>query len=118
MPLVTTDDGRFCFLIDTGASFNVMLQDAFQRHSGLFTRLGRNDWLIGMNGEPQDIFLIKGSISLGGQQFQAEFGVMEQSEALRTVRVLTGKHIDGALGVDFFIRYNLILDFHTLEIHD
>ena len=118
MPTITTDDGRLRFLIDTGATFNVLLQDAFDRCKPMFGKVGRDDMIIGMDGEPQKIFLVRGDICFDAHHFDAEFGVMEMTEALHTVRVLTGLRIDGALGVDFFLRHNLCIDFAHLRVTD
>jgi len=118
MPLVTTDDGKFCFLVDTGATFNVLLNHAYAVNKEHFTRSGRKDYLIGMDGDPQAIFLVHGTIPLGGKKYDIDFGVMEETEALRTVTILTGKEINGTLGVDFLLKNKLTIDFATCLIHD
>lgn len=115
MPLVTTDDGSLCFLIDTGASYNVLMEEAYVRaEKGQFTTPGRIDYLIGMNGSPQKIFMVEGSFRLGGEDFRARFGVLQTTEAMHTVQVISGRRIDGALGVDFLTEYGLIIDMHNL----
>lgn len=43
---------------------------------------------------------------------------MEETEALRTVTILTGKEINGTLGVDFLLKNKLTIDFATCLIHD
>ena len=116
MPLVTTDDGALCFLIDTGASYNVLIKEAYEKSGSIFQRLGRNDYMIGMNGEPQKIFMVSGDITLGGEVYAGEYGVMEMTNAIETVIMLTGQRIDGALGVDFLTRYGIVLDFHNMQL--
>lgn len=86
MPLVTTDDGSLCFLIDTGASYNVLIGDSYRNHMDDFRKEPGADYLLGMNGEPQRIFIASGEISLGGTEFKVKFGVMELTEALHTDR--------------------------------
>lgn len=53
MPLIYTDDGKLCFLIDTGASYNVLLREAYERYKSSFTKLGKDDFLLGMVETPR-----------------------------------------------------------------
>ena len=105
MPLVTTDDGSLCLLIDTGASYNVLIKEAFDSHPGLFKGIGHDDYMIGMDGDPQKIFMVNGDIALGGSTYSCDFCVMDLTTALQTVRILTGQRIDG-MTLDFR-NYNL-----------
>lgn len=114
MPLVTTDDGALCFLIDTGASYNVLIKEAYEKNRSCFRLMGHDDYMLGMNGEPQRIFMVAGDIALGGTVYSGEYGVMEMTNAIETVIMLTGQRIDGALGVDFLCRYGMSIDFRNM----
>lgn len=116
MPLVTTDDRLFCFLIDTGASYNVLLKEAYLRCQSYFRKLGKQDFLLGMVGEPQKIFMVEGAISIQGKEYKSEFGVMEGTDAMNNVKILTGMQIDGALGVEFLAQYGITIDFKTYKL--
>ena len=116
MPLVTTDDGSLCFLIDTGASYNVLIREAFDSHKGIFKGIGHDNYMIGMDGDPQKIFMVNGDIKLDGEIYSCDFCVMDLTTALKTVRILTGQRIDGALGVDFLCRYGMTLDFKNYSL--
>lgn len=118
MPLIYTDDGSLCFLIDTGASYNVLLREGYERVKESFSKLGKDDFLLGMVGDPQKIFMVNGDITLAGVSYNAEFGVLESTDAMNNVRILTGLQIDGALGVEFLSRYGLIIDFARNELRD
>lgn len=118
MPLIYTDDGSLCFLIDTGASYNVLLRGGYERVKESFSKLGKDDFLLGMVGDPQKIFMVNGDITLAGVSYNAEFGVLESTDAMNNVRILTGLQIDGALGVEFLSRYGLIIDFARNELRD
>lgn len=118
MPLVITDDNQLCFLVDTGASYSVLLREAYDRCKVKFTSLGKNDYLLGMIGDAQHIFMVNGTISLGGKEYTDEFGVLETSDAMRNVQILTGYRIDGALGISFLRKYGMNLNFHTMEMTD
>ncbi len=116
MPLTTTDNGALCFLIDTGASYNVLIREAFDSHKGIFKETGHDNYMIGMDGDPQKIFMVNGDIRLGGETYSCDFCVMDLTTALQTVRILTGQRIDGALGVDFLCRYGMTLDFENYSL--
>lgn len=118
MPLIITEDGKLCFLIDTGASYNVLLRDAYERCKNDFKKLGKHDFLLGMVGDPQKIFMVSGNIKLGGAVYEGEFGVLESTEAMNNVKILTGLQIDGAIGVEFLSKYGMTLDFATNELRD
>ena len=118
MPLIYTDDGKLCFLIDTGASYNVLLREAYERYKSSFTKLGKDDFLLGMVGDPQKIFMVTGEISFGGVSYNGEFGVLEGTDAMNNVKILTGLQIDGAIGVEFLPKYGLVLDFARNELYD
>ena len=117
MPLVYTDDRRLCFLIDTGASHNVLLRDAYVRERDLFGKRGKSNYLIGMEGTPEDGFIGDGAITIGGQTLTTSFGVLDASRAMETVRIITGLTIDGALGADFLRSNALSVDFGSLSLH-
>lgn len=116
MPLVTTDDNDLCFLIDTGASYSVLLNDAYERLKPRFTSLDKQDFLLGMVGDPQKIFMVEGPIKIGGESYRGEFGVLEGTDVMNNVKILTGMQIDGALGVEFLSQYGLTLDFANNEL--
>lgn len=116
MPLVYTDDRELCFLIDTGASFNVLMRTAYDRHRDIFQPVGKEDFLIGMDGDPARIFMAAGTISVGGEQYDGSFGVLGLTDAVQAVHAITGQRIDGALGVKFLADKNLLLDFSRLEL--
>lgn len=116
MPLVTTDDNDLCFLIDTGASYSVLLNDAYKRLKPRFKSLDKQDFLLGMVGDPQKIFMVEGPIVIGGESYRGEFGVLEGTDVMNNVKILTGMQIDGALGVEFLSQYGLTLDFTNNEL--
>ena len=118
MPLIYTDDGSLCFLIDTGASYNVLLREGYERVKDSFKTLGKDDFLLGMVGDPQKIFMVSGDICLDGVSYNTEFGVLESTDAMNNVRILTGLQIDGAIGVEFLSKFGLVLDFAHNELRD
>lgn len=118
MAIVTTDDKKFCFLVDTGASFNVLLKEAYSEDEEAFSRSGKSDYLLGVDGMPQHVFIVNGEISLGGHNFSTEFAVMNSTESLRSLMIISGQQFDGALSADFFMCNGLVIDFRECSIHD
>lgn len=116
MPLVHTDGGRFCFLVDTGATFNVLMKQTYDQARDIFGERGKHDYLIGMEGDPKEVFAADGALEIGGRLYPTSFGVLESTEAMDAVRILTGRRIDGALGVDFLRRYGLVMDFTEMSL--
>lgn len=117
MPVVSTDDGRLNLLIDTGATYNVLLRSAYRRERDLFGELGSAQFLIGMEGEPRDVYIASGNISIGGETVVTTFGVLDEARAMDTLRILTGVRIDGALGVEFLKEKHLAIDFTSMSVH-
>lgn len=117
MPVIHTDDGRLCFLIDTGASYNVLLRGAYDRERSTFGAKGASDYLIGMEGQPRSIFIVEGVLPIAGADRRLNFGVLDESQAMDTLRIITGQQIDGALGVEFLKAYGLAVDFASMTLH-
>ncbi len=117
MPVIHTDNGRLCFLIDTGASYNVLLRDAYDRERAIFGERGDSNYLIGMEGQPRSIFIVEGILPIAGENRRLNFGVLDESQAMDMVRIITGQQIDGALGVEFLRAYGLAVDFASMTLH-
>lgn len=77
MPVVCTDDRRLCFLVDTGASFCVLLREAYERERHCFGKNEGRNYLIGMEGNPRSVFTVKG-------RFASEARNAPQSSACST----------------------------------
>lgn len=116
MPVVFTDDGKYCFLIDTGATFNVLSRKTFDKDPDSFVRENVKKSLIGMEGSPHDVFIAKGMITLGGEDIMCSFGVLDDIYAIASLYALTGLRIDGALGIDFLVSNGFIVDFVSMEL--
>lgn len=84
---------------------SVIFQEAWK--TGLSFRHGR--------GTSENIHG-RGSDKHPGKEYKSEFGVMEGTDAMNNVKILTGMQIDGALGVEFLAQYGITIDFKTYKL--
>lgn len=116
--IITSSKPTLCFLIDTGASHNVLFSFVYAEFQHLFSALEakNNTTLMGIDGSTNNVSQVKGAITFEEKQSEVVFSVMDATEAISIVQKESGIQIHGILGKPFLVDNKWILDFNKLNI--
>lgn len=114
--IVTSDSPKLCFLVDTGATHNILFSFVYEhlKHSLSATR--EKCLVMGIGGEKKEAMQIKTQLSFSGQNSSVLFSVIDSDKAVAQIQSETGIQIHGILGIPFLIDHKWILDFSNLKI--
>ena len=107
--IVTSSKPNLCFLIDTGATHNIVFSYVYEELPFLFSTLGLSHKMIGIEGKvrknkaPQ----VKTTLS---------FEDKEATNAVRQIQQESGIQIHGILGIPFLTQNKWVLDFNNLSV--
>ncbi|MDE7153653.1 MAG: hypothetical protein K2O00_04305 [Muribaculaceae bacterium] len=110
--IVTSDSPKLCFLLDTGATHNILFNFVYEP----FNATRKKCWVMGIDGEKKETLQIETQLSFGGQKSSALFSVIDSDKAVSQIQSVTGIQIHGILGTPFLIENKLLLDFNNPKI--
>lgn len=116
LPLIISGTHNLCFLIDTGATHNVIFNYVYEHFKEEFKRLDKNQFIMGIEGNYQETPIVEATFNFEGVDYTSSFSVLEASDAMQQVQKETGIQIHGILGVQFLLENKWILDFKKLTI--
>nr|DAL25126.1 MAG TPA_asm: retropepsin-like protein [Caudoviricetes sp.] len=114
--IVTSDSPKLCFLVDTGATHNILFSFVYEHLKDSFTAYREKNFVMGIDGEKKETMQIETELSFGGQNSSALFSVIDSDKAVAQIQSETGIQIHGILGIPFLIDNKWILDFSNLKI--
>lgn len=116
--IITSSKPTLCFLIDTGASHNVLFSFVYAELQHLFFALEpkSNTSIMGIDGSTNNVSQVKGTIAFEDKQSEAIFSVVDATEVLSMVQKESGIQVHGILGIPFLVGNKWILDFDKLKI--
>ncbi len=116
--IVTSSKPTLCFLIDTGATHNVLFSFVYAELQHLFSVLELNNdtTLMGIDGSTKNVSQVRGTIVFEGKQSDATFSIVDAEEAISMVQNESGIQIHGILGMPFLIENKWILDFKKFQV--
>ena len=116
--IITSSKPTLCFLIDTGASHNMLFSFVYAELQHLLSALEpkNNTAIMGINGSTKKVGQVKGTLAFEGKQSEVKFSVMDATEAIYRVQKESGIQIHGILGIPFLVGNKWILDFSKLNI--
>lgn len=118
LPLIITS-GRLknlCFLIDTGATHNVLFTYVYEHFKNEFRVLEGSQRTMGIEGTYKECPIIEATFSFEGVDYTSNFSVLDATEAMAQVQQETGIQIHGILSTAFLVKHKWILDFETYNI--
>lgn len=116
LPLIISSTHNLCFLLDTGATHNVIFNYVYEHFKEEFKRLDKNQFIMGIEGNYQETPIVEATFNFEGVDYTSSFSVLEASDAMQQVQKETGIQIHGILGVQFLLENKWILDFKKLTI--
>lgn len=114
--IVTSDKPSLCFLVDTGATHNVIFSFVYQHLKHNFRAIDSQNSIMGIEGKLNVASSIEASLSFGGAETTATYSVIDNHKAVASIQNETGIQIHGILGIPFLIQNKWILDFDNLKI--
>ena len=118
LPLIVTSGKlkNLCFLIDTGATHNVLFTYVYEHFKSEFKLLSEKQHIMGIEGHCKETPIIEATFDFEGSEYTSTFSVFDATEAIAQVQEETGVQIHGVLGVEFLIENKWIIDFDKLII--
>lgn len=115
--IVTSSKPNLCFLIDTGASHNIMFSYVYEEIPQYFSATQDTYCIMGIEGNKQDVSqVVEASISFDNKESRVTFSVMEANAAILHIQDESGIQIHGILGTPFLTQNKWILDFNNLSV--
>lgn len=114
--IITSSKPNLCFLIDTGATHNIVFSYVYEEIPKYFSALQDTSCLMGIEGTLQKTNQVEATISFDDKESRVIFSVMDANSAILQIQKESGVQIQGILGVPFLIQNKWILDFNTLTV--
>lgn len=118
LPLIVTSVGlkSLCFLIDTGATHNILFNYVYEHFKDEFKYLDGKQNIMGIEGHYEETPIIEATFNFEGIDYTSTFSVLDATDAIAQVQEETGVQIHGVLGVEFLMENKWIIDFETYNI--
>lgn len=114
--IVTSSKPNLCFLIDTGATHNIVFSYVYEEISQYFSALQDISCLMGIEGSQQEVSQVEAIISFDDKESRVTFSVMDANAAILQIQKESGIQIYGILGIPFLTQNKWILDFNNLSV--
>lgn len=114
--IVTSSKPNLCFLIDTGATHNIVFSYVYQELPQLFSSLDYTSQMIGIEGVEKNVELVETTLSFENKNISTRFSVLDATEAVVQVQKESDIQIHGILGIPFLTQNKWILDFNKLTL--
>lgn len=114
--IVTSSKPNLCFLIDTGATHNVIFSFVLESIKDSVSFVESSNTIMGIEGNPTDVPQIEISIDFQDNQSTSTFSIIVANNAISKIQSESGIQIHGILGIPFLTQNEWILDFKQLTI--
>lgn len=116
--IVTSGKPNLCFLIDTGASHNIIFSYVYEELPNLFSATPcQLSQVIGIDGIRKRLIQVNATLPFDNNKVPSTFSVLDATEAVIQVQQESGIQIHGILGIPFLTQNKWILDFDTLTMY-
>lgn len=114
--IVTSSKPTLCFLIDTGATHNVIFSFVLESVKESVSFVDSSNTIMGIEGNSTDVQQIEMSLDFQDNQSKSIFSVIDANNAISKIQTECGIQIHGILGIPFLIQNEWILNFKQLKI--
>lgn len=99
--MVTSSKPNLCFLIDTGATHNIVFSYVYEEIPQYFSALQDTYCIMGIEGTQQRTNQVEATISFDDKESRVTFSVIEANAAILQIQKESGIQIHGILGIPF-----------------
>lgn len=114
--IVTSSKPNLCFLIDTGATHNIVFSFVYEGLTQCFKSTQDATCLMGIEGSVNEVIQVKATIAFEDKETLTDFFVLDASSAVMQIQKEHGVQIHGIIGIPFLTQNEWILDFKQLTI--
>ncbi len=114
--IVTSSKPNLCFLIDTGATHNVIFSFVIESIKDSVSFVESSNTIMGIEGNPTDVPQIEMGLDFQDNQSTSIFSIIVADNAISKIQSESGIQIHGILGIPFLTQNEWILDFKQLTI--
>lgn len=114
--IVTSSKPNLCFIIDTGATHNIVFSYVYEGIPQYFSALQDTSCLMGIEGTQQRTNQAEAIISFDDKESRVTLSVMDANAAILQIQKESGIQIHGILGIPFLTQNKWILDFNNLSV--
>ena len=116
--IITSERPNLCFLIDTGATHNLLFSYVIKAVERCLTYTGEIVRISGIEAVEQDTQKVSMPLKFGNREVNVEFNLIDAIQAVLGVQQETGIQLHGILGVPFLYEYKCVIDFnkHLLKL--
>lgn len=114
--IVTSSNPNLCFLIDTGATHNVVFSFVYKELPHYFQSTQDTSCLMGIDGTANEVRQVKTAIRFEDKETTVSFSVLDASSAVMQIQREHGVQIHGILGIPFLTQNKWVLDFNKLSV--
>lgn len=117
LPLVVTSSKPYlCFLIDTGATHNIVFSYVYKELSDIFSTTQETSRIMGIEGVISEVRQVNAIISFEDMKTTTDFFVLDANNVVEKIQEEHGVQIHGILGIPFLTQNKWILDFNNLNV--
>lgn len=114
--VVTTSSPNLCFIVDTGATNNIIFSFVLDALNNEYKPIEKTLSIVGINGSPVNVPQIEVPLYFENIKAITIFSVLDASPAISQIQSERGIQIHGILGIPFLTQNEWILDFKNLTI--
>lgn len=114
--VVTTSSPNLCFIVDTGATNNIIFSFVLDALTNEYKAIEKTLSIVGINGSSVNVPQIEVPLYFENIKVITIFSVLDASPAISQIQTESGIQIHGILGIPFLTQNEWILDFKQLTI--
>lgn len=118
MPLLNVKiaNMKLTFLIDTGATHNVIASFVYEQMKDAFVLLNEKNKMRGIEGNSKEAPIVEALVIIAGAGIRTKFSVVNMNNTIIQLQDETGLQLHGFLGIPFLMDNKCILNFCNQEI--
>ena len=114
--IVTSSKPHLCFLIDTGATHNIVFTYVYKELSDIFNATQETLSLMGIDGVSNEVNQVEAVIAFEDKDIKTSFSILDATRAVLRIQKEHGVQIHGILGIPFLTQNKWVLDFNKLNV--
>ena len=114
--IVTSSKPNLCFLIDTGATHNIVFSYVYEELKDLFQPSSVSSILMDIEGVTQETQKVNCTLAFEGRDGDSVFSVLDANSAVSQIQKENDVQIHGILGIPFLTQNKWVLDFNKLSV--